>query len=410
MRGASDEMNTETQHTAHNGQQAPAAPHGYAGFWNRFSAFFIDAVILGAMAYGAASALDVICGICPQVADCAGFIRGAVGVVMIVSYFVWFESSPAQATPGKMAFGMKVTDANGNRISARRATGRLYCKLLSALPFLGGYIMIACTRKKRSLHDILAGCLVVNKAAPTSSQAVTVSLVSVVGAFYITIGVSDSILYPMTSSVVRRTVMNAMVARAKDIRAAIEDANETRAPLGLGSVWPKTGQQTGTGDDIGSMRFENSSDYFTVLFDGMRLGAPDWSPYVSGCDYTKCSGGGVPAKMEAGLLTAQNNAWIVAANVTGDMPDSLPVIISRNVDPASLIPGKGDLREQRVRPSGKFLTPFGNKGFVMVRKGGAIVSMRFGRHSSLATVYQGADARELQRIRDALQKVEYLTP
>ena len=47
---------------------------------------------------------------------------------------------------------------------------------------------------------------------------------------------------------------------------------------------------------------------------------------------------------------------------------------------------------------------------VMVRKGGAIVSMRFGRHSSLATVYQGADARELQRIRDALQKVEYLTP
>ena len=74
-------------------------------------------------------------------------------------YEAFMESSSYQATLGKMIFGMKVTDLNGNRISFERATGRHFAKILSSI--LGiGYIMVGFTERKQGLHDLLAGTLV----------------------------------------------------------------------------------------------------------------------------------------------------------------------------------------------------------------------------------------------------------
>jgi len=70
------------------------------------------------------------------------------------------ESSSYQATLGKMIFGMKVTDLNGNRISFERATGRHFAKWLSGLVLCIGYIMVGFTERKQGLHDLLAGTLV----------------------------------------------------------------------------------------------------------------------------------------------------------------------------------------------------------------------------------------------------------
>ena len=78
-------------------------------------------------------------------------------------YFAAFESSPKQATPGKMALGIKVTDLNGRRIGFGKATGRYFGKILSFIILGIGFIMIAFTEKKQGLHDKMAGCLVVNK-------------------------------------------------------------------------------------------------------------------------------------------------------------------------------------------------------------------------------------------------------
>ena len=76
-------------------------------------------------------------------------------------YFVGFESSSWQATPGKRALGLIVTDTEGRRISPARAVGRYFGKILSGLILLIGYIMIAFTERKQGLHDFLAGTLVV---------------------------------------------------------------------------------------------------------------------------------------------------------------------------------------------------------------------------------------------------------
>lgn len=78
-------------------------------------------------------------------------------------YFAAFESSESQATPGKKALGIKVTDLNGKKISFGRASGRFFAKYLSAALLCVGFIMIAFTKRKQGLHDIIAGCLVVNR-------------------------------------------------------------------------------------------------------------------------------------------------------------------------------------------------------------------------------------------------------
>lgn len=79
--------------------------------------------------------------------------------------FSWFESSRFQATPGKMILKIMVVDKHENRISFFRAMGRQFGKVLSGLVLYLGFVIAAFTPKKQSLHDYIAGCLVMNKKA-----------------------------------------------------------------------------------------------------------------------------------------------------------------------------------------------------------------------------------------------------
>lgn len=78
-------------------------------------------------------------------------------------YYAGFESSDYQATPGKQAIGLKVTDEDGHKIGFARATGRHLGKIISAIPLLGGYLITPFTAKKQALHDHMANCLVLKK-------------------------------------------------------------------------------------------------------------------------------------------------------------------------------------------------------------------------------------------------------
>lgn len=89
-------------------------------------------------------------------------IAAAICIIVDWLYFALMESSKKQATLGKMIVGIKVTDLTGNKISFGRATCRYFAKILSSLILGFGYIIAAFTEKKQALHDILAGCVVVN--------------------------------------------------------------------------------------------------------------------------------------------------------------------------------------------------------------------------------------------------------
>jgi uncharacterized RDD family membrane protein YckC len=146
---------------------APVVGVGYGGFWIRVVAAIIDAVILRVvvspvgMIFGGLGMAGMMSGV-PHTG--LKLLGGGVTFILLVFgswlYEAFMESSSYQATLGKMIFGMKVTDLNGNRISFERATGRHFAKWLSAMILGIGYIMVGFTERKQGLHDLLAGTLV----------------------------------------------------------------------------------------------------------------------------------------------------------------------------------------------------------------------------------------------------------
>lgn len=86
-----------------------------------------------------------------------------IGFAMNWLYYALFESSVWQATLGKKALGLEVTDMQGRRIGFGRASGRFFGKILSTIILFIGFFMIGFTERKQGLHDILAGTLVIRK-------------------------------------------------------------------------------------------------------------------------------------------------------------------------------------------------------------------------------------------------------
>lgn len=149
----------------------PTKAYGYAGFWIRFVAVLIDGVLLGiVVAIPLVFLQFALLGPQPmpvpgQPPDMSYFVRAQlfnlISAAINISYYALMESSQYQATLGKMALGLKVTDAYGRRLSVGRAYGRELAKILSGLICMIGYIMAAFSDKKQSLHDLIAGTLVV---------------------------------------------------------------------------------------------------------------------------------------------------------------------------------------------------------------------------------------------------------
>jgi uncharacterized RDD family membrane protein YckC len=99
-----------------------------------------------------------------EAAQAVGFLLGlTIGLVGSWLYFALTEASPWQATLGKKALGLRVTDTAGGRISFARASGRFWSKLLSGFILGIGFVMIAFTERRQGLHDLVAGTLVERK-------------------------------------------------------------------------------------------------------------------------------------------------------------------------------------------------------------------------------------------------------
>lgn len=159
----------------------PTSTVGYAGFWLRFVAAIIDGLILLAvrkilfLPFGIRTGMGMGMGGIfrggrqPQDLSALMPMLGLMFRIAIISaliqwlYFSLMESSVWQATLGKKALGLTVTDPEGRRISFGRATGRYFAKILSTLTIGIGYLMAGFTAKKQALHDMIAGTLVLRK-------------------------------------------------------------------------------------------------------------------------------------------------------------------------------------------------------------------------------------------------------
>jgi uncharacterized RDD family membrane protein YckC len=155
----------------------------YAGFGQRLVAIIIDSIIigilqsvvigpiLGMIGIGMAADFQNTNGDLSE-AQAVGLIAtmmaafmGAwlTSMVIGILYYSICESSKWQATVGKMAMGIKVTDMNGERISFGKAFLRSIGRQISYAILCIGYIMAAFTERKQALHDMIASTLVLKK-------------------------------------------------------------------------------------------------------------------------------------------------------------------------------------------------------------------------------------------------------
>lgn len=141
-----------------------AAPLEYAGFWSRVLASLIDSVLVCIVVlpillsvYGTeyfefgrviAGPLDFL-------------LTWVLPAIAVVLFWVYKE-----ATPGKMALGMRVVDAtSGGPASTAQYVGRYFGYFVSILPLCLGLLWVGWDARKQGWHDKLAGTVVVRRRA-----------------------------------------------------------------------------------------------------------------------------------------------------------------------------------------------------------------------------------------------------
>ena len=128
------------------GGDGPSGPR--AGFWRRFAASFLDGIIIG-----------IANGILFAALKGPGY---ALGLILSISYFTYFEGGAYGQTPGKRALGIRVIDfQTGGSIGYARGAVRWIGRYLSAIVILLGYFWMLWDREKQTWHDKLAGDVVV---------------------------------------------------------------------------------------------------------------------------------------------------------------------------------------------------------------------------------------------------------
>jgi uncharacterized RDD family membrane protein YckC len=131
----------------------------YADIRSRIAAKIVDILIVLACI----APIDLVLGttvvVHPHGLDRHPFTSAAFCLLVWTLYESLMESSKRQATIGKRALGIIVTDLQGKRITLRQAAVRCVAQVASACLFIG-YILAAFTRRKQTLHDLIAGTLV----------------------------------------------------------------------------------------------------------------------------------------------------------------------------------------------------------------------------------------------------------
>ena len=143
----------------------------YVGFWLRVGAALIDSLLVALICVPLAtwiygweywSAGTLIQG----PADV--LINWVLPAVAIVLFWIY-----RQATPGKIAIGARIVDAEtGAAPSTRQLVGRYLGYYVSMLPLMLGIVWVAFDPRKQGWHDKLAGTVVVR---PTKGRKAPVT-------------------------------------------------------------------------------------------------------------------------------------------------------------------------------------------------------------------------------------------
>jgi uncharacterized RDD family membrane protein YckC len=138
-----------------------------AGFGLRLAAHLIDQMLILLVAWFVGRPFGAVLG---GFSDFSG-APGASELMSVVGALLWaaitsflFEvlcvGSHLQASPGKRALRLKVTNLRGRPLGYGHAFGRYTMKGLSGSLFCVGFLIQPFTSRKQAMHDLLAGTLV----------------------------------------------------------------------------------------------------------------------------------------------------------------------------------------------------------------------------------------------------------
>jgi uncharacterized RDD family membrane protein YckC len=124
--------------------QTPALGGVLAGFWQRFAARLLDAIIVGVVTYA---------------------LHPGLGLVLGFVYYWLMDGLNDGRTVGKLALGIRVAYPDGSKISLGTAAAREAMAIVSGLALLIGFIWAAFDEQRRTWHDLVANTRVFKTGA-----------------------------------------------------------------------------------------------------------------------------------------------------------------------------------------------------------------------------------------------------
>jgi len=138
----------------------PQVAKGYqpAGFWIRAAALLLDGLWIGALS-GTAVALPFLLDIAASLASTLAAVAGLAGALVVIAGWAKWGT-----TPGKRLLRLYVCPVGGSPgIGIGKALLRYLGYFLSAALLGMGFVLVAFSREKRALHDLIAGTSVVRR-------------------------------------------------------------------------------------------------------------------------------------------------------------------------------------------------------------------------------------------------------
>lgn len=144
----------------------------YTGFWKRVVSTLLDTILLTCvlfplmlMIYGwryfDSENPQIIAG------PADFFITWVLPVILVLGFWAW-----KQATPGKMAIGVKIVDAvTGEKPTWKQWILRYLGYFVSGIPLGLGYLWVAFDKRKQGWHDKIAGTVVVSRGITGEVEA-----------------------------------------------------------------------------------------------------------------------------------------------------------------------------------------------------------------------------------------------
>lgn len=143
----------------------------YAGFWRRLVAKIVDGIVIWVVSmivnvllvFVFFGSFNIAAQADPKNLTPFLLFQGfsvLLNIAMALAYSIFFIRR-FNATPGKMALGLKLLRADGTSLSVGRIVGRYFAEMISSIILFIGYILAAFDEQKRALHDHICDTRVV---------------------------------------------------------------------------------------------------------------------------------------------------------------------------------------------------------------------------------------------------------